>query len=168
MVSFGYHYVTMLITSLFKSTREFDATIPRQVPQWLDAKFSESGGGDMPRGMWVSALRSGWEKHPEMSLCPSAIRPNPEGKHGSYDMAHIFSDYKEASGDEAIAEASSYGMNCWAYNTHADLQRGKEAWHWKSIDRIKQASEVPLFLDSMWRGGGPYWEDPVAIMPPKV
>jgi prepilin-type N-terminal cleavage/methylation domain-containing protein/prepilin-type processing-associated H-X9-DG protein len=128
----------------------------------------QSLGGDMPRGMWVSALKSGWEKHPKMLLCPSAMRRNPEGNYGSYDMAHTFADYREASGDEAIAETSSYGMNCWAYNTHADLQRRKEAWHWKSIYRIKQASEVPLFLDSMWRGGGPYWEDPVAIMPPKV
>ncbi|MCP4454213.1 MAG: prepilin-type N-terminal cleavage/methylation domain-containing protein, partial [Planctomycetes bacterium] len=31
-------------------------------------------GRDMPRGAWITALRNGWEKHPEMLLCPSAFR----------------------------------------------------------------------------------------------
>jgi len=127
----------------------------------------QSLGGDMPRGMWVSALRRGWEKHPELLLCPSAVRPNPAGNEGSFDLAHTFADYMEADGRQALAERSSYGMNCWAYSTEAELQRRVAQWHWKSLYNVKSAGTVPLFLDSMWRGGGPYWEDPDAISPPQ-
>ena len=127
----------------------------------------QSLGGDMPRGMWVAALRRGWEKHPELLFCPSAVRRNPAGNEGSFDLAHTFADYKEADGREALAEGSSYGMNCWAYSTEEKLQRRVTEWHWKSLYNVKRAGTVPLFLDSMWRGGGPYWEDPDAISPPQ-
>jgi hypothetical protein len=111
--------------------------------------------------MWVATLRSGWEKHPEMLLCPSASRPNPAGNQGSHDMAHTFADYKEAAGELALAESSSYGLNCWVYSTDVDLQNRKAAWHWKSAYNVKRAGDVPLFLDSMWRGGGPFWRRPL-------
>ena len=127
----------------------------------------QSMGGDMPRGMWVAALRPGWEKHRDMLLCPSATRPNPQGNHGSFDLAHTFANYQELGGDAALDEHSSYGLNCWAYSTQVDLQRRIAAWHWKSMYDVKSAGDVPLFLDSMWRGGGPYWEDPDAIAPPQ-
>ena len=124
-------------------------------------------GGDMPRGMWVATLRSGWEKHPDMLLCPSAARPNPAGNQGSFDLAHTFADYKELEGQAALAECSSYGLNCWVYSTDVDLQDRTAAWHWKSSYSVKRAGDVPLFLDSMWRGGGPFWEKPEAITPPQ-
>jgi prepilin-type N-terminal cleavage/methylation domain-containing protein/prepilin-type processing-associated H-X9-DG protein len=126
----------------------------------------QSMGGDMPRGMWVATLRSGWEKHPGLLLCPSANRLNPAGNQGSHDLAHSFADYKEADGEAVLNELCSYGMNCWAYSTPVDLQGRKADWHWKSSCNVKRAGDVPLFLDSMWRGGGPYWETPEAISPP--
>jgi len=128
----------------------------------------QSMGGDMPRGMWVALLRSGWEKHPDLLLCPAASRPNPAGNQGSHDLAHTFADYKELEGQATLAECSSYGLNCWAYSTQVDLQGRKADWHWKSLYDVKNAGEVPLFLDSMWRGGGPYWESPEAIAPPQM
>ncbi len=33
-------------------------------------------------------------------------------------------------------------------------------------ENIKRAGEVPLFLDAMWRGGGPHWDVTNAITPP--
>ena len=47
-------------------------------------------------------------------------------------------------------------MNCWAYSTDVDLQGRTAAWHWKSLYNVKNAGAVPLFLDSTWRGGGPF------------
>ncbi len=126
-------------------------------------------GGGMPRGQWVTALRSGWEKHPELLRCPSAkTHGGIGGNEGSFDKSYLMSDYAGMTGRENLQEEASYGMNCWAFNTNTDLQGRKEAWHWKSLYRVKQASEVPLFLDSMWRGGGPFWEDADSIAPPKV
>lgn len=65
-----------------------------------------------------------------------------------------------------LGENSSYGLNCWAYSTDTDLQGREADWHWKTLYNVKQAGHVPLFLDSMWRGGGPYWEKAEAIAPP--
>ncbi|MFC1762956.1 type II secretion system protein [Planctomycetota bacterium] len=123
-------------------------------------------GNDMPRGAWITALQSGWEKHPEMLICPSAKRRNEGVNNGSFDQTYTMGSYKELLGD-AVQDEASYGMNCWAFNTSSDLQGREEAWHWKSLYRVKQANKVPLFLDSMWRGGGPYWESTEAIMTPK-
>lgn len=126
-------------------------------------------GGGMPRGQWVTALKRGWEKHPEMLLCPSAKTHGAiAGNEGSFDKSYLMSNYLGVVGDENIQEESSYGMNCWAYSTKSDLQGRKNDWHWKTQYRVKQASDVPLFLDSMWRGGGPYWEDTRCIAPPTV
>ena len=132
-----------------------------------DMPDSQNIDGDMKRGMWVSTLRSGWEKHPEMLLCPAALRPNSAGNYGGPDLAHTFADYRQIGGIAAIGEHSSYGMNVWAYSTNVDLQGRLAKNHWKSMYIVKQAVDVPLFLDSMWRGGGPYWEDTKAIQPPK-
>jgi prepilin-type processing-associated H-X9-DG protein len=32
--------------------------------------------------------------------------------------------------------------------------------HWRKYNRSTQPSVTPLFLDSMWRGGGPFETDP--------
>jgi len=124
-------------------------------------------GNDMPRGAWITALRSGWEKHPGLLICPSAKRRNEGVNHGSFDQTYTMADYKELLGDLADNDEASYGMNCWAFSTEHDLQGRKAEWHWKSMYKVKQAGDVPLFLDSMWRGGGPYWESTEAIMTPK-
>ena len=35
--------------------------------------------GGWHRGFWVSELRQGWEKRPEILKCPSAKKTNPNG-----------------------------------------------------------------------------------------
>jgi prepilin-type processing-associated H-X9-DG protein len=51
---------------------------------------------------------------------------------------------------------ASYGLNCWAFNPNADNIQGRDAGlHWRTEEAVKEASNTPLFLDSMWRGGGP-------------
>ncbi len=126
-------------------------------------------GNDMPRGAWITALRSGWEKHPELLICPSARRRNEGENHGSFDQTYTMADYKELlGGNLADNDEASYGMNCWAFSTRNDLQGRKAEWHWKSTYKVKQAADVPLFLDAMWRGGGPHWGQTEAIMTPKT
>jgi len=123
----------------------------------------------MPRGQWVTALKRGWEKHPELLLCPSAkTHGGIGGNEGSFDKSYLMADYMGTAGEETLQEEASYGMNNWAYSTTTDLQGRKAEWHWKTLYKVKQPSDVPLFLDSMWRGGGPFWEDTDSIMPPKV
>jgi prepilin-type N-terminal cleavage/methylation domain-containing protein len=124
-------------------------------------------GRDMPRGAWITALRAGWEKHPELLLCPSAFRRNDGTSHGNFDMSYTMAEYKELVGGAlADNDEASYGMNNWAYSVTSALQGRAERSHWKTVFKIKQPNEVPLFLDSMWRGGGPQWESTNDISPP--
>jgi len=149
-----------LIWSMYTDTNE------GEFPTGLIPAF-QNMGNDMPRGAWITALRSGWEKHPALLICPSARRRNEGVSHGSFDQTYTMADYKQLLGDLAENDEAGYGMNCWAFNTTQDLQGRKAEWHWRSTYKVRQASEVPLFLDSMWRGGGPYWESSAAIMTPK-
>ena len=55
-------------------------------------------------------------------------------------------------------EPGSYGANLWMYNTQVDIQGRKPANHWKKLSGSPLPTQPPLMLDSMWRGGGPYWE----------
>ena len=50
-------------------------------------------------------------------------------------------------------------MNIWTFNRppgSGNLQGRPNVWHWGQMD-VKGAVSIPLFLDSMWRGGGPYY-----------
>jgi prepilin-type processing-associated H-X9-DG protein len=51
---------------------------------------------------------------------------------------------------------ASYGLNCWVYNPDTNHVQGRlAAYHWRKYSAPSQPSITPLFLDSMWRGGGP-------------
>lgn len=130
-----------------------------------NGQLRNQSGANWYRGLWVTALRSGWEKHPELLLCPSAQKDSGQ-EYGSYDMSYVMGNYRDMDGKQTEAERASYGLNCWAFSTRVDLQGRKAAWHWKRMDHVKNSSTVPLFLDAMWRGGGPSWENQTAIMPP--
>ena len=55
-------------------------------------------------------------------------------------------------------EEASYGANCWIYKPirdQTDIQNRPTEWNWKHKD-VAQAFRVPVFADTMWRGGGPY------------
>jgi prepilin-type N-terminal cleavage/methylation domain-containing protein len=123
-----------------------------------------------PRGLWVTALRTGWEKHPELLLCPTATKFDAGKDYGSFDMSYDMPDYSDAYGNTMKDERASYGMNCWAFSTSVDLQGRAAEYHWKRIDHVSNAGNVPLFLDAMWRGGGPHWEstNANAITPPST
>lgn len=125
-------------------------------------------GSNMPRGAWITTLHSGWEKHPGLLLCPSATKRSGEGNHGSFDKSYRMAEYIDFFDKEGEQDESSYGINCWAYNTSTILQGRAANSHWKTLFQVKNAGNVPLFLDSMWRGGGPQWgTDNKDIVPPE-
>jgi len=56
---------------------------------------------------------------------------------------------------------SSYGINNWVYNPRPEITtiQGRPAkWNWRTFE-VPTATEIPLFADSMWRGGGPRQTD---------
>ncbi|NQV35654.1 MAG: type II secretion system protein [Phycisphaeraceae bacterium] len=123
-------------------------------------------GGGWHRGFWVSVLRQGWDKRPELLSCPSAKKTNPDGSsHGGAQWTYHMPQYLDVEG----GLDASYAMNLWACSIGRNitsLQNRPRKYHWMNVKNVKQAGEVPLFLDAMWRGGGPHWDNTNAITPP--
>jgi prepilin-type N-terminal cleavage/methylation domain-containing protein/prepilin-type processing-associated H-X9-DG protein len=121
-----------------------------------------------PRGEWVLAFTNGFPQKPPLLLCPKATDrrgPGDQEVHTTPDDPNAV-DWggPTTAYDFPISDPSdpnhlliaSYGFNCWAFNPDTNNIQGRDAsLHWRSEEAVKDSSNTPLFLDSMWRGGGP-------------
>lgn len=118
------------------------------------------------RGEWLNALQAHWRRKADLLLCPEATqrRKGPDGKtlleHGGINTAYIM-----GVGSNSTNEVASYGMNNWGYSAPEDIQGRAKAWHWGSLNVQGDPSNIPLQLDAMWRGGGPWYGDRVTYAP---
>ena len=124
------------------------------------------------RGVWVLAFTNGYSQNPPL-LCPKAIDrrgPGDQEVHTTLDNPNAV-DYGGPTtaydfpvpdpADPALPLIASYGLNCWVYNPDTNNIQGRDAsLHWRKYGAVTQPSVTPLFLDSQWRGGGPYATDP--------
>jgi len=124
-----------------------------------DGNFCNAGsaGLNWRRGLWIMALRRQWETKSNLLRCPMATQRLP----GGANQGGPFNTYRMGSGGvDDIKEECSYGANCWIYNpTGADIAAGDiqgrpVAWNWKTFN-IRGTNGIPVFADTMWRGGGP-------------
>lgn len=134
-----------------------------------NGKFSDGDTVGWARGEWVRALAKHYREKPYLLLCPDAMKrragggmsenPKPlEATVGvqAYGGPHTVYDFPTFAEDQTPTRLlSSYGINNWAYNARNDIQGRAKADHWGGFDTAGEVSEVPLFLDAMWRGGGP-------------
>lgn len=124
-----------------------------------NGRFSRGlvGGSGWHRGEWVICLRSLYRTKTKILQCPMAVKRHPQGHEwgGTY-----YTYYMPVGGSGRVGggEEPSYGANNWIY----DPQRGVTAiqsrpteWNWRHKD-VPEAFRIPLFADTMWRGGGPY------------
>ncbi len=122
------------------------------------------------RGRWIDFLREQWTDRYKILLCPSASKRPPEAASGRtyggpfYSYMHGDKDYSDT------VEWASYGLNNWVYDAvpgDEDIQGRPTKWNWRKIES-RGASNIPLCLDSMWRGGGPmYYDSPMRSEPPE-
>jgi len=117
--------------------------------------FCRAGSVGWQRGEWIIALRPHYETRSDILRCPVATKRLASGdNHGG-----PFNTYIMGSGGEGEQqEECSYGANCWIYNPQpgqTEIQNRPTEWNWRTKD-IKGADRVPVFADTMWRGGGPY------------
>jgi prepilin-type N-terminal cleavage/methylation domain-containing protein/prepilin-type processing-associated H-X9-DG protein len=180
--------MSILMPALSRARRQARATAcMSQLRQWglIWHLYSESyhdlfpdvrvgaigGEGGWNRGFWMTTLRGGWEKRPKILMCPSAVKLDPsyagDPAHAPGGPTYVYTspDYLDVT-----SPVSSYGMNLWASSTTTDVQGRPQADHWQRLSSVRLASETPLFLDSMWRGGGPSWrggETNISIVPPE-
>lgn len=123
---------------------------------------------DWPRGEWVLSFADFYKKNPTLLLCPKAAGRRGPGDHET----HTFLDDPNATqyggpttayafpiGDPRVSSRlliASYGLNSWVYNPDTNSIQGRLAvFNWRKFSAASQPTVIPLFLDSMWRGGGP-------------
>jgi prepilin-type processing-associated H-X9-DG protein len=115
---------------------------------------------DWPRGEWVLPFTSDNTKKPQLLCCPKATSPpNTLDTFGGPTTAYVF-PIPDPSDPKHLLPGS-YGLNCWVYNPPTNNIQGRLAeLHWRKYSAPPTPSITPLFLDSMWRGGGPQGNDP--------
>ena len=135
-----------------------------------NGKFPFVASGPQPRGQWINPMRKEWETELGILRCPSAAKyinfddPYP---HGSYTSTYEM----ENANTGGLIEKCSYGLNVWAYSqgpidptdTSTPPPNGfpfkaPASNFWRSID-VRNSSNIPLFMDSMWRGALPNYYD---------
>ena len=140
-----------------------------------DGSFMSGTSVGWARGAWVLAFTNGYPQKPPLLLCPKAtdrrgpgdteVHTTPDDPNavdwGGPTTAYDFPINDPA--DPSHLLVASYGLNCWAFNPDTNNIQGRDAnLHWRSEEAVNEPSNTPLFLDSMWRGGGPSVTD----MPP--
>lgn len=130
-----------------------------------DGKFCEAGTLGWPRGTWIISLRSQWETRSDLLKCPIAKKPLPTGQ----AWGGPFNTYRMGSGGLGnLQEECSYGANCWIYSdtNRENIQGRPTEWNWKAA-YVGGGNNIPIFADTMWRGGGPS-EKGVPGDPPEI
>jgi prepilin-type N-terminal cleavage/methylation domain-containing protein/prepilin-type processing-associated H-X9-DG protein len=135
--------------------------------KFMSGSISDTSIRAYTRGAWIVTLNEHYsefnDKKLKIRLCPEARKTESEG--ASIMIPECAWDWRsiiDSGGEEG--EIGSYGMNLWLYNVRSGGDwRGKLFGdpieeHWKRSD-IKQAAQVPMFLDSWWPGGRPKADD---------
>lgn len=140
-----------------------------------DGKFPYTTDGLYPRGEWINFLRSEWETEGDIVRCPSAAKYKDTGTgdvNGSYTSPYEMDDIGSVT-HKPVKEKCSYGMNAWAYSASPpDCAPSSGRFHvsddeanfWQSINVRGNRSSIPLFMDSIWRGGAPGYSGDVDAM----
>ena len=120
----------------------------------------ESNYVGWPRGNWIEALRPLYQTKSGILICPMAKKRRDTGTN-IVNYGGPFKTYVMGTGGmENRQEEASYGANCWIYAARPgqkNIQNRPVEWNWKTAD-VKGANNIPVFADTMWRGGGPFYE----------
>jgi prepilin-type processing-associated H-X9-DG protein len=121
------------------------------------------------------AFTNDTRKKPALLLCPKATDRRGPGiyeqptslddpnavDYGGARTAYVFPLSDPL--DPAHWLIASYSLNCWVYNAATNNIQGRDTQlNWRKATTVLQPSQTPLFMDGMWRGGGPHADD----MPP--
>jgi prepilin-type N-terminal cleavage/methylation domain-containing protein/prepilin-type processing-associated H-X9-DG protein len=118
-----------------------------------EGRFPEAGTLGWKRGTWVVALRDQYRTKSDILLCPAAAKRLPTGQDYG-DSTHTY--IMGSGGMLNSREEASYGQNNWLFYASGTgkIQGRPIPWNWKTKD-VSNSANVPIFADTMWRGGGP-------------
>jgi len=162
--------MSILMPALSRSKKQAKAVMcMSNMHQWglIWLMYTEANNGNFTRGTsvgwergeWIITLRSQWETKSDLLRCPMARKRLP----GDIEYGGPYNSYVMGTGGDGDTqeEECSYGINCWVYNPKPsvkDIQDRPTEYNWRTPN-VKSAGRVPLFADTMWRGGGPWDTD---------
>lgn len=171
--------LSILMPSLSRARDQAKSVVCKSnIKQWglLVGLYHADNGGYFWTGnnYWPPLFEPYTGKNPDFRYCPSAkvfkpfinqSGPVPDVAGSTFTPWDITKWQPDLTGHTN----GSYGLNEWVMNPtteHAMLERNGFMLeeHWKHVDRVKRASIVPLFADSLWFGGWPFAGD----FPPSV
>jgi len=126
-----------------------------------DGRFPVPTDLGWKRGTWIVALRNEWDTKSNILRCPSALKRRPDGNAwggSQYSYIQGTGDSVSTRDPRERQEICSYGANNWLYDFKPGvtaIQGRPTEWNWRTKS-TRQAYQVPVFSDAMWRGGGPY------------
>ena len=164
--------LAILLPALQKAKKQAQAIICKSnLHQWgiiwrlytddHDGFFSDGQIG-WARGEWIIGLWDYYEDRENLLTCPSATKPLPGFQPGGANRWGGPYNTYQLSGSlntDGKYDMASYGMNNWVFNRppgNGSLQSRPNRYHWGRMD-VNGSAQIPLFLDSMWRGGGPFY-----------
>jgi len=115
-------------------------------------------GNRWRRGQWIVALRPQWETRSDLLRCPMAVKIPPWRESGDNWGGPYHTYRMGTTSGTTLQEECSFGANCWIYDPQpgeAYIQSRPTTWNWKTPD-VSGGNNIPVFADSMWRGGGPF------------
>ena len=132
-----------------------------------DDKYGTWDGG----ALWSDLYRD-YYNNPKLRICPEAKNPANKlsGASGlavgvtvsyggsSHESWGVFEE--DLYGDEGTpkqirGDFGSYGTNNWASSSLSSTTNFKVEGLWEKESNLRNANNVPLFLDSAWKGGKP-------------
>ena len=180
---------SLLLPSLSKAKKQANhARCLSNLKQWglawlmyteeNNGRFSRGTTVNWARGEWVVALQSAYKKKPDLLFCPEATSRRGPGaqevkvalnhpnavEYGGPTTVYDFPIVDPTMQSSNTRLLSSYGINNWVYDPApgiTDIQGRNTAWNWRTMNNVPQPTRVPLFGDSMWRGGGPTHNDAI-------
>ncbi len=97
--------------------------------------------GSEPQTSWMVVLRPYYVQQTDLLFCPTATKPDPRGGRFAYVAWGPNPQYQEYG---------SYGINLYVSDPMPGKEGGKPAsQYWRKRD-VRQAGEIPLFVDDRW------------------
>jgi len=117
------------------------------------------------RAAWFNALQLSASQRAQIVTCPVAAVSNVlatvagQNGFGGLTSAFVFPTPSGTQDQYENGELGSYGANLWIYRCQVpEIQGRLQANHWGKLQASTLPAQTPLMADSMWRGGGPYYE----------
>ena len=162
--------VAILIPSLRRVRRQTHTVMCRSnLRQWgfvfqtytydNDGYFHNGDIGDW-RHLWMKALWPYYKDFRAICFCPAAKTRSYTPRAAGNEFGSTFTSWTVFTGNYEWDEdyfSGSYGINGWTRNPPLELDAQYHGefptkWNWRRPD-VKEAAEIPLFLDCLWPDG---------------